>query len=139
MKKGYSHITYDTRVMIEKLYKKVRIEDLAEVLGITSQSIYRELRRCPPKCYTAAEAEAHAKKRSEDGIKARREAISKQTQEYNLVRGIFVVNPEVDEEKLSQCTNIPEERMKKYIDRLEKRRGGKKIREERESDSEIGM
>ena len=24
MAKGYSHITYDTRVMIEKLYKKVR-------------------------------------------------------------------------------------------------------------------
>ena len=67
MAKGYSHITYDTRVMIEKLYKKVRRDDLADVLGITSQSLYRELRRCPPKCYTAEEAEAHAKRRSEEG------------------------------------------------------------------------
>ena len=65
MAKGYSHITYDTRVMIEKLYKKVRRDDFADVLGITSQSLYRELRRCPPKCYTAEEAEAHAKRKCE--------------------------------------------------------------------------
>ena len=127
MPKGYSHITYDTRIMIEKLYKKVRIEDLAEILGITYQSLYRELRRCPPKCYTADEAQAHAKRRSEEGKQARRKAIAKRTQEYHLVRGIFVVNPEADMEKLSQFTNIPEERMKEYVNRLQReRKGGKK-------------
>lgn len=127
MAKGYSHITYNTRVMIEKLYKKVRIEDLAEILGITSQSLYRELRRCPPKCYTAADAEAHAKRRSEEGKQARRKAIAKRTQEYHLIRGIFVVNPEADVEKLSQFTNIPEERMKEYVNRLQReRKGGKR-------------
>ena len=127
MAKGYSHITSDTRVMIEKLYKKVRRDDLADVLGITSQSLYRELRRCPPKCYTAEEAEAHAKRRSEEGQQARRKAIRKRTQEYHLVRGIFGVNPEADLEKLSQITNIPEERMKEYVNRLQKeRKGGKR-------------
>ena len=36
MLEGYSHITYDTQVMIEKLYKKIRIKDLVEVLGVIS-------------------------------------------------------------------------------------------------------
>ena len=61
------------------------------------------------------------------GQQARRKAIRKRTQEYHLVRGIFGVNPEADLEKLSQITNIPEERMKEYVNRLQKeRKGGKR-------------
>ena len=47
--------------MIEKLYKKVRIEDLAEVFEITYQSLYSEVRRCLPKCYIAADVEVYVK------------------------------------------------------------------------------
>lgn len=47
--------------MIEKLYKKVQIEDLAEVFEITYQSLYPEVRRCLPKCYIAADVEVYVK------------------------------------------------------------------------------
>lgn len=49
--------SYDRKVV----QKKIRLEDLAEVLEITYQSLYPEVRRCLPKCYIAADVEVYAK------------------------------------------------------------------------------
>lgn len=64
-----SPITYQDRVLIEKLYKNTYYKDLEKHIGIPYQSIYRELKRCPKNRYTADAAQANVDKKWEEGKK----------------------------------------------------------------------
>lgn len=43
----YKHLTLEDRLVIEKLYNKASIEEIADVIGKTQPTVYRELQRFP--------------------------------------------------------------------------------------------
>lgn len=128
MGKNNSHITLEKRNAIQKLYKKMTIADMAELLGISYQALYWELLKCPKGNYTAEQAEDETKKRIQNGIDARRDAVKKCAKERSIVRAIITMNPDYSLEKIADTTNLPLDKVVMYANRR-KKGGGQKSEE----------
>ncbi len=127
MEGNYRHLTLEDRKMIEKLYKKMSRTQMADILGCSTSTMWREMNRCPDGEYNAAKAQTDYEIKVNRGNKARVEGKKAYAKENHkaLVRVCLEIDPTMGDREIAKVTKLPVDEVKE----IRKQPGRKKRKE----------
>ena len=103
MSNRYVQLTLDDRKVIEKMYKKSSIYEIADVLGRNYSTIHRELRRLPDGQYNAVDAqEDFLKKKEVQKLRYKEITAAKSKKKNEEIANYLRDHPDADVTELSE-------------------------------------
>lgn len=117
------HLGFKDRKLIEILYKKVPVTQIASTMGYSSTTIYRELKRCPKNAYSAEAAEDDAVKSRQNSVYSRRRSAMNAIQSKELMKELEDIFIGQEITNLSADSNLSPEKIMQYFSKNGKKEG----------------